>query len=341
MGVVMIEFDHGGADALGQAPWDFSSNANALGPCPQTLQTVQTADVGHYPDPRYQALKAVLADFHGVEVWRIVIAASASEFIQRCVALHWREGRRCYWVPDHAYGDYERAASVWGMTRTRCLAKADLIWVSDPTSPLGVSESECVMQQMQSLCQGTVVLDTAYEPLRLSGKSAWQTSHREKIWQLVSPNKALGMTGVRAAYAIAPVQSQAMVNDLEQMAPSWPIGTQGVAMLQSWTQAATQNWVNECLPILREWGEDVRQQLVLEGWQCRETQTHYFCAKPPDELDTDVLRRHGVKLRDATSFGLPGWWRLSAQSPRTVQVLIKALRLSAPDNGAHLKLTSC
>ena len=46
----------------------------------------------------------------------------------------------------------------------------------------------------------TLVLDGAYAPLRLSGEPALTAQQREAVWQMFSPNKALGLTGVRAAY---------------------------------------------------------------------------------------------------------------------------------------------
>ena len=72
---------HGGPDAQGVPLHDFSTNANACGPCPQALAALQQADRSRYPDPAYTALRGQLAEFHGVAADRIVIAASASEFI--------------------------------------------------------------------------------------------------------------------------------------------------------------------------------------------------------------------------------------------------------------------
>jgi len=43
--------DHGGPDSLGVVLHDFSTNANACGPCPQALATIATADSARYPDP--------------------------------------------------------------------------------------------------------------------------------------------------------------------------------------------------------------------------------------------------------------------------------------------------
>src|SRR6185436_202153 len=71
---------HGGPDAQGIPHWDFSTNANACGPAPLAWEAV---DASRYPDPSYTDLRAALAAHHGVTSGRIVIAASASEFIAR------------------------------------------------------------------------------------------------------------------------------------------------------------------------------------------------------------------------------------------------------------------
>jgi histidinol-phosphate aminotransferase len=37
------------------------------------------------------------------------------------------------------------------------------------------------------------------------------------------------------------------------------------------------------------------------------------------------LRERGIRVRDATSFGLPGWLRLSAQREEAIEALLAAL----------------
>ena len=85
---------HGGPDALGVPLHDFSTNANACGPCPQAIVALRQSDFTHYPDPAYTALRAQIATFHGVAVQRVVLAASASEFIHRITAHAARSGVR-------------------------------------------------------------------------------------------------------------------------------------------------------------------------------------------------------------------------------------------------------
>ena len=105
---------HGGPDARGAAQWDFSTNANAAGPFPAVLSALQRADATRYPDPGYHALRERLAAWHGVAPERIVLAASASEFIQRITAVGARIAPGPVQVPRHAYGDYAAAARAGG-----------------------------------------------------------------------------------------------------------------------------------------------------------------------------------------------------------------------------------
>jgi histidinol-phosphate aminotransferase len=316
---------HGGPDAQGVARWDFSSNANACGPCPMALQAVQRADAVHYPDPAYTRLRAALAELHGVAPWRVLLAASASECIQRLTAWRWRQGDRRFWTPPHAYGDYAHAASAWGLARVTEPGHAQLAWLCDPGSPLGQGESVEAVRTLLNHTPRTVVLDRAYAPLRLRGHSALDAAQLDRVWQLWSPNKALGMTGVRAAYAVAPLGARADVVALEALSASWPIGAHGEAMLMAWAQADVQRWVADSRETLARWAVLLRATLERRGWTCERSDTAYLCARPQQPLDGAALRAQGVKLRDATSFGLSGWWRLGVQGPEALAALDVAL----------------
>lgn len=314
---------HGGPDAAGVALHDFSTNSNACGPCPAALAAVRQADATRYPDPQYTRLRAQLAAFHGVAPWRIVLAASASEFIFRITAWVARQGGRSVSLPVHAYGDYAHAAQAFGLTAVTGAARlgeACLTWFCDPSSPLGGSQAGLDDLAAQ---QGVVVLDRAYEPLRLSGVPAFSSAQCDALWQLWTPNKALGLTGVRAAYAIAPMQAESTAQQLESASPSWPIGAHGVAMLEAWCTRETQSWLAVCLPVLRAWKDAQVALCTTLGWACSPSDTSFFCASG---ADVQALRAHGIKLRDTSSFGLPGYARLSVQPPAVQDALEKAWR---------------
>lgn len=394
---------HGGPDAQGVAAHDFSTNANAYGPCPLALAAVQQADAAHYPDPAYTALRAQLAALHGVAPARIVIAASASEFIYRLTAWAARTlppDARTVALPPHGYGDYAHAAQAWGlrvvhaghgrgavgdlgaMGAVGAAPVPGLHWACEPGSPLGQADAalagwrgaaarggKCADTAVDKSVDGagdksvdglvdrginglrdgqsdgpagvpaTVrVLDCAYAPLRLSGQPSLDAAALDAVWRLYSPNKALGLTGVRAAYAIAPASAQPMVAQtvaqmvaqLEALAPSWPLGAHGVALLAAWTQPAVHAWLQESLHTLRRWKARQTALLQAQGWQVLPSDAPFFCARPPVADVADVpalcaqLRRHGVRLRDCTSFGLPGLVRLGVRAPASQDALLRA-----------------
>ena len=307
---------HGGPDAFGAARFDFSTNSNACGPCPSALVAIQQADAGQYPDASYTVLRGQLAAFHGVDVQRVLLAASASEFIFRITAMVTRRGGRSVWLPTRGYGDYAHAAAAYGLAEVTDPLQADLCWACEPSSPLGAAH-----ENLQCASSAVRVLDRAYEPLRLSGEFV-QRSDLQCVWQLYSPNKALGLTGVRAAYAIAPVGAEADIEAMNQLCPSWPIGAHGVAMLMAWTQADVQTWVAGSLATLRKW--KIQQTALCEsfGWTVLPSLANFFVCRA--DIDLPALRQRGIKLRDCTSFGLPGHVRVSVLGPAAQDALHNA-----------------
>lgn len=343
--------EHGGPGARGRAPVDFSTNAHAGGPCPQALALVLAADAQHYPDASYQALRSELAAFHGVAVQRVLLAASASEFIQRITAVGQRLSPGPVAVPLRAYGDYARAAHAWGRALVQPgTPRATLRWHADPGSPAGQDDPPVADEGKPPIVAATTVdvdrafatdddrvasatvLDAVYAPLRLSGCSGWHAAARDHVFVLHSPNKALGLCGVRAAYAIAPAAPrwQPWLQALASATPSWPLGGQGVALLQAWCRPAARAWLDASLPQLRQWKAVQVAALQSRGCQVAPGHAPFFAVRPPAHWDPAALWQHGVQVRDASSLGLPGWWRVNTLAPLAQAALWRALDGAAP-----------
>lgn len=318
---------HGGPDQHGVPLHDFSSNSNACGPCPSALAAVQQAGAAAYPDASYTRLRRQLADFHAVAPARVLLAGSASEFVFRVTALAAQRGATSVWLPRYSYGDYAQAAAAWKLPLASAPGRAQLRWACDPSSPLGQCEAAPgACADAEALC----VLDRAYEPLRLGGLPAWPEEVLQKVWQLWTPNKALGLTGVRAAYVVAPPGQDQLAAQLEALAPSWPVGAHGVAMLQAWTGAEAQAWLAASLPVLRAWKAAQLQLCASLGWTCLPGDANFFCARPalPPGMTLAqalaALRTCGIKLRDTASFGLAGHVRLGVAAPAAQAALRQA-----------------
>lgn len=310
--------EHGGPDDGSPPAFDFSTNASPLGPPPALLGAVQAADRCQYPDPAYRELRHRLG---GDDL--VLPTAGGAEGIRRLTLAALLAGRREVWVPQPGFGDYALAAQALGLAVKPYAQAADiaptapaLVWICEPCNPTGASEAA-----WPALDGHLVVVDRAYEPLRLDGESP---ALPPGAWQLHCPNKALGLTGIRAGYCLAPAADEVWSHALS-LAPSWVLSAEGVAMLTHWLDDDTQAWLIDVRQQLREWTAQQRALLADLDWQQRPSCTNFWLARPPRSDYAPRLRERGIRVRDAASFGLPGWVRVSAQPPAAQQALQQAL----------------
>ncbi|QPF76768.1 aminotransferase class I/II-fold pyridoxal phosphate-dependent enzyme [Roseateles sp. DAIF2] len=322
--------EHGGPDGGPAIQHDFSTNANPLGPPLALLRAVQDADRGRYPDPQYGALRERLGAAHGLPAARVLVASGGAEAIRRLsLAALLEQGCREVWVPSPGFGDYALAARALGLAVFGYAADElprpqgpALVWVCEPNNPSGAGLTSARLQAIAAASgDALLVVDRAYEALRLDGEPP---AMPPGCWQLICPNKALGLTGVRAAYLLAPTEDALWARALS-LAPSWVLSAEGVALLGHWHAPATTLWLDHSREQLQLWRAQLRGALARRGWEQRESQTNFWLVRPPRPLPVQRLRAAGIKLRDAASLGAPGWWRLAALPAPAQQALLKEL----------------
>lgn len=314
---------HGGSDAGPEPRHDFSSNANPVGPCPSVLAAVRAADVTRYPDPAYTALRARLADHHGVTPKRVVIGAGASELILRFIRQH----QGSIQILGPTFSEYERCARL---TRKRSYQTDNvtdflqlrrsrrslgfLCWPNNPTGAMWPLEFVA-----EAARRGPLVVDLAYAPLCADGTLARVEAAAGRAIRLYAPNKSFGLTGVRAAYAITPTPMPALV----QQAPAWVLDRTGEAFLAAAIEAEASRWLAASRPVYFKWREKLAQALRDRGCEVRSGPATYLLARVGDARRLSAaLRVRGVRVRDCGSFGLPEWIRLSAQPPKAQRHLL-------------------
>lgn len=317
---------HGGTDSLPEPRYDFSSNANALGPCPRVLAAVRAADVSRYPDPLYTRLRERLADWHGTTPDRIVVGAGASELIVRLV----RHFGRTVLQLAPTFSEYARGA---GIARTRVVSASSpqsflraqkrqrtLAFLCCPNNPTGeVWEPEFIATAAR---QGPLVVDLAYAALCGDTQAAAIEDAARHSWRLYSPNKAFGMTGVRGAYLIAPRAAGRLPDE----APSWVIGRDAVAMLEACLEPSAREWLAESMPRLWRWRAQLAAGLRGLRLTVRESPATFLLAEVGDGTSiARRLRESGIRVRDARSFGLERWIRVSAQPAAARKALLTRL----------------
>jgi histidinol-phosphate aminotransferase len=317
---------HGGTDSAAQPRYDFSSNANPLGPCPAVLEEVRRADVTSYPDPFYTRLRESLASHHRVAPERIVVGAGASELILRLIQRS--HGAVQQLAPT--FGEYARGALVAGRrlvsastpsaflrAQTRHPGIGFICWPNNPTG------ERCPLEFVRAAAAaGPLVIDLAYAAMCDGGALAEIEAAGTRAFRLYSPNKAYGLTGVRGAYVITPRVDRR----LALQAPSWVIGRDAEAMLSASVRPKARVWLERTIPRFAAWRVQLSQSLCECGLLVRESPTTFLMVQVGDATRvTHRLRQQRIRVRDATSFGLNRWIRLSAQGPQARKALLAAL----------------
>ena len=315
---------HGGTDSGPQPRWDFSTNANALGPCPAVLRDVQAADLTRYPDPGYTSLREVLAAHHGTSPGSIAVGAGASELILRLV----RAVPGPVLVLGPTFSEYARCARMEGRVVVAAETPAEFLemqrheeglgficWPNNPTGEVWPADFIAEAAASQRL-----VVDLAYAPL--CPDDVIDDAAASEAVRLYAPNKAFGLTGLRAGYAVTPSGWPS----LDALAPSWVIGTAEVAFLAATVTEAARTWLAECRPVLAAWRRSLAGGLGARGLAVRESPATFLLARVGDAGAVALrLRSEGLRVRDCSSFGLPDWVRLAAAPPPWRDELLAAL----------------
>jgi len=135
---------HGGTDEGPEPLYDFSTNANALGPNPVALAYLRRADPSRYPDPLYRRLRRALAEAHGVSPEQVAVGTGTSELIHRLARWTYLRGPILLLPPT--FGEYARAARaldlpLWEAESPEAflelLPKSSLAFLCVPNNPTG------------------------------------------------------------------------------------------------------------------------------------------------------------------------------------------------------------
>ena len=186
---------HGGTDFLPDPRYDFSTNANPLGPCPSVLAQVRNADVTRYPDPLYTGLRGALAAFHRTTPERIVVGAGASELILRLIRC--AEGSVQQLAPT--FSEYALGARLAGRRLISVRSPAAFLraqsafpgigfvcWPNNPTGELWPPDFVAA-----AAAAGPLVVDMAYAPFCDASLAETMEAAASRAYRLYSPNKAL------------------------------------------------------------------------------------------------------------------------------------------------------
>ncbi len=273
---------------------DLSASMNPAAADPGPIVARHLDALGRYPDAA--AATAALAEAMGVERDRLLLTNGGAEAIA-LVAAETGPG----WADTCDFSLYRR--------HLPSLDPAGPRWRSDPHNPLGTLASPEVRAE---------VWDEAFYPLATGRWTAGRLG-----FALGSLTKLLACPGLRLGYVVCP--DAAARRRLAARQPRWAVnGLACDALPDLLATVDLTGWPN-AIAGLRA---DLVKILAAAGLRVRPGATANWVLVDGAAGLRPRLARHGVVVRDCTSFGLPGTHRIAVpptgQLPRLVAALDRA-----------------
>lgn len=288
---------HGGdgpavAAALGLDPadlLDLSQNMNPVAPPVGPLVERHLDALDRYPDPA--PATTLLAAALEVDPERLLLTNGGSE------AIH---------LVTQALGGGARSEPEFGLHPRSSDGPR---WRTDPHSPTGA---------LAGPDERADVWDEAFYAL---ATGRW-TAGREGVTVVGSLTKTFHCPGLRLGYVLA---DPGVVAACAQRQPHWSVSTLALAVLPDLLATAD-------LPAWATAVARLRGQLVdllrSHGLTVEAADAPWVLVRDPSRSLRDRLAPHGVLVRDCTSFGLPGTYRVAVPDETGLARLAEGLQLA-------------
>jgi histidinol-phosphate aminotransferase len=322
-----------------------ASNENAFGPSPRALAAVAEAlaSVHRYPDGPAVALRAALAQRHGVGPEQVAVGNGSTDLIdllaraflgpednavisERAFArfaqvVRARNGRaRLVPMRDQRHDLGAMAAAVDSDTR--------LVYVANPNNPTGTwNRREEVDALVEALpAHALLVLDEAYFEFA-RGEDGYPDGldylrGGAPVVVVRTFSKAHGLAGLRVGYGIGTPDVVAAIDTVRE-----PFNSNSLAQAGALAALFDDEHVERAVALNRRERPRVEAELRRRGLAPLPSLANFLCVdtgRDGHAIFRGLLRR-GVIVRPLRAYGMPAWLRISISTAEDNDYFLQAL----------------
>src|SRR5579859_4628070 len=308
---------------------DFSVNTNPLGPADVVVEAIQYTNWTRYPGDDEAPLRAGLAGQSGVTPEQVALGNGSAELLWLLALATLERGDRAV-VVGPTFGEYARAARVVGANVLDVRSLVDVpsartVFICNPNNPTGSQyEPTQIEQLLRTFPEMVVVLDEAYAGFVLNRwRSEPLLADHPNLVILRSLTKDHALPGLRLGYLLA---SPEIARATEAVRPPWSVNAgalrAGLATLEPSAQSHLER-ARGLVAISRTLLTDGFTQL---GYRVLPSVANFVLVEVGSApVFRSALLPHGLVVRDATSFGLPGHVRVACRLPEDCRRLLKTV----------------
>lgn len=324
-----------------------ASNENPRGMSPRARAAMERAlgDLERYPDGNGFALKAALAERHGVGVDQIALGNGSNDLLELVARVFLAPGRgavfsrhafavyplatlaaggECIEVPARDYGhDLDAMAAAIG-------ADTRIVFVANPNNPTGTHIPPEALHAFLARVPADVlvVLDEAYHeylPPELRSETVGWLRQFPNLLISRTFSKIYGMAGLRIGYALAAAEVVDLINRVRQ-----PFNVNSLAQAAALGALEDHGFVAESYAMNRAGMELLVAGLKRLGLGHLPSQANFVTFKVGNGVAVNArLLAQGVIVRPIASYGMPEWLRVTVgtepENARFLAALEKAL----------------
>ena len=340
--------EHGGMDyaeleALGIAPeevLDFSASLNPFGPPPGIKKAMGKAGITTYPDSRAGELRRLLADKLGVGEENVLVGSGSVELIRLAALAYFGRGDSVL-IIEPTFGEYEVACQVSGASiiKQRRAPKSfqlDIeetiklihqhrpkgIFIDNPNNPTGQYLSQADFERLLDAGRNSLlVLDEAYITFVDNVWSSLDMIKGNALLILRSMTKDYALAGLRLGYGVA---GKEIISTMRRICPPWNVNA--VAQQAGVIAVAAEGYLRRCQIKLRQAKGYLVAELSRLGLPSVPSAANFLLVEvgSAPRFRRGLLQRR-VLVRDCTSFGLPGYVRISPRTMPECRRLVRAI----------------
>lgn len=320
---------------------DFSVNSNPFGPSPFVREAIKNTPLDRYPDRECLALRRALANRLGVSTGQIVAGNGTAELIWLAAFAFLKAGDNAL-ILAPTFGEYERAAGLMSALPIKWVARPEsgfafdiaevsqmlathkyqAVFLCNPNNPTGqVLSVETICGWADNNPNTLYFVDEAYLSFVPGQKSSIPIT-LPNILVLRSMTKDYALAGLRLGYAVG---NERLIQALAATRPAWNVNS--LAQAAGLAALMDESYYQITLDQLREEKIFLWDGFISLGFTPVPSHTHFFLlpVKNAARFKQGLLSR-GILVRDCTSFGLPGFVRISTRTREQNQRLLDCLR---------------
>ena len=341
---------HGGIDyaelrAMGIAPEeviDFSVCSNPFAPPSKVKKILDTIAIEQYPDPEATELRKYLSVKLGAAPDNILAGSGVVELIRLIALTYFRQGESVL-ILEPTFGEYEVACQIVGAKPIKQWTKAEDnftprinetvnllrqhhprgIFICNPNNPTGRYLSRQEIETVLAAGEATLlVLDEAYINFIDNSWSSIDLISQDNVIILHSMTKDYALAGLRLGYAVAKPE---IINNLRRVRPPWNVNI--IAQKAGAIALEDADYLERSKRKINEAKQFLVDKLYQLGLSPLPTATNFFLVRVGDARALrSALLKHGILVRDGTSFGLPEYIRIAVRTLPECQKFIAAIK---------------